>query len=448
MFIDPYVLASTDTAWCRRGHAIVSDFFQHLVDLLQNGEARTAIALLARCREDNRTHTGYSKGPPQGTAWGEEKATIFIDKLTESGVLDRGRIVDIEDGALLAEKIGPDTISDLMVNLLREQLCSYTLEQCELHGIPVGESQKMTAWQPGQGWVEFSSPMPAPDDMPIILVPRSILRNRPLLSTKAFLQDFLDHYVDTGDRRATRALERALQKEIPLKKKKDGSATVHRKKLADYINSEYSPKKIMTRIDAYFPDAREGYKSRARKDAAPTSAEAIELSRTDRQATDRDGIVEEMRRAARDADVAWAGTEVVGGLLAACHPLLQHPRVVQSTRKDTSVVSMSTTGRSGILRQVRATGADADLLVLVTRGSVDALLMHDEWLSKLVSENNGGGLLIVGSSISEECRRERPALSVRGRFATTFSELSDLVGDDLPAEIVVDRLTATVKTAS
>lgn len=445
VFIDPYAITTTRTPWCIRCHGIVTDFFQNVLDALRAGDRDTAMALLCEMREDNRTRTGFSKGEPQGTGWGPEKAELLIDALMSSEAFASGLIEDIEDGALFADKVGRDTISDAMVNILHEPLAEYTREQCELYGVPMNAKEKMKSWCPGNGWVTIETELPVAHDRSILLMPRTIVRKDLSLRPDQFLTDFLNEYIDPSNMNARRALEETLQGPIPTKGK-TGNIKTHKGKVRDKLKAKGTNKNVMARITRHFPEALKGFKTRARKGRPTLTPFELENLQPDRHSVDIAEVAAEMRLAAKNADDVWYSlVGVVGGLVAAFHPLLQHPQPVDGLKHGVAGAVMANTGTKGVLWQARRLGGKKqrpNVLVLTSAKPIDELLIRKIGHETLLGEADAGAAFFVGPSISKDVRASREALTKKGLFVVTMDELAEIVETDTEPDVAVDHLTS------
>ncbi len=448
VFIDPYAITITRTPWSQQCHQIVTDFFQKVLDALRADDRAAARALLCEMHEDNRPRTGYSEGQPQGTAWGPEKADLFIDRLISSEAFASGLIEDIQDGALFVDKIGRDTVSDAMVNILHEQLALYTREQCELFGVPLESREKMLTWRPGEGWVTIEVDLPIAHGESILLLPRSIVRKDLSLKPDRFLNDFLDEYVDRGNLSATRALEEALQEKVPTRGKNDKKRT-HRGKVRDKLKEKGTKKDVMARITRHFPDALKGFKERARKNRPALTPYELEELQGDRHSIDIANIVHEMRSAAENADDVWrAVVGVVGGLVAGFHPILQHPQPVDGVKKGVAGIIMANTATSGVFwqaRQVERGVTRPNLLVLTASKPIDDLLISEFGYEKMLTDADAGAALLVGPSLASETRGRRAELTKRGLMVATIEEVADVVEMDAEPEVAAEVFAKLVE---
>lgn len=448
VFIDPYVVATTRTAWCIRSHQIVSDFFQTLIGRLRQGDVDGAVALLCVSREDNRPRTGYSKRKPQGTGVGPDKAQILIERLMASAAFESGDIQELEDGALFADRIGLDTVSDLMVNLLHEQLAIYTLDQCTLLGVPAAASDQMRTWRPGDGWVTIDVRLPMTDGQPLILIPRSVVRTDLSLDPDAFLQHVLDD-VDRGDEHATRALEKALQQPVPTISYKNGKVRTHRGKLEELVRSRpVSKKAFVAQVVGNDANTLRAYKLKAQSNRSVLSPSDIEKLQRDLCPANRAAVAREVRQAVQNTrGVSPAFWEAISSLVVTFHPLLQHPRTAHTNIKGLVGFTMANAGANSVLGGlVRANGdpARTRVLVLTADQVLDLAFLNTLDLQRMLCEADASIAICVARGMQSAAYRARAQLREQGLVFTTFPELSQLMEARLAPEEAIHAFRTLV----
>ena len=86
--------------------------------------------------ESNETHLGLSRGRSRGHG----RARLFHGYhtvLRGSAAITSGIITALEETALLIPGIGPDLVSDLITNIIRQELIAYTQAMCRHYGVPL-----------------------------------------------------------------------------------------------------------------------------------------------------------------------------------------------------------------------------------------------------------------------------------------------------------------------
>jgi hypothetical protein len=231
LFVDPYALATGTDDWSRKCGASVSSYFQSLVEALRAGNVNRANYLASHLHEPNETRLGLSLGRPSGRGVGGAQAHSLLTALSQSTAVQTGFVEDLADCELMVDGIGPDKISDVTTNVIREQLIAYTQEQCSLLGIPMRRDVASGAlWQPNQGeWIERYEPLPVVDGSKVLLVPKRSVRWHVLLQHGEYYRHFVLNYLQANAEeipnlgslargRGGRVSKKTLEEAFPLSK--------------------------------------------------------------------------------------------------------------------------------------------------------------------------------------------------------------------------------------
>lgn len=230
LFVDPYALATGDDDWSRSCAVAVNSYFQSVVTALRAGQNERAEHLLSRLHEPNETRLGLSQGRPSGRGVGGMQAAQLLRALSESTAVQTGFVEDLADCELLVAGVGPDKISDITTNVIRELLIAYTQDQCRLLGVPMQQVASGPLWSPARGeWEERYVDLPVVDDTKVLLVPKRAVRWRVLLEHRDYYNNFVLNYLQAhADEqvglahlvrgRGNRVTKKALAEEFPLSK--------------------------------------------------------------------------------------------------------------------------------------------------------------------------------------------------------------------------------------
>lgn len=207
LFFDPYVFANEDDAFCEACDQSINSFFQRVLDCVVRKDHVKGRALLSHLNEPNEICFGWSEGKPRGRGIGKMQASQIYDQLAASEAAKTGLLTDLAECELFVEGIGPDKISDITANIIRNILIKYTNEQCELHGIkdlpkvPSGSLWNVEKLKWEVGYVN----LPVIEQTPTILVPKKVVRWMGDLSHqhqkyyRHFVLNFLrDQYLNSG----------------------------------------------------------------------------------------------------------------------------------------------------------------------------------------------------------------------------------------------------------
>jgi hypothetical protein len=142
---------------------------------------------------------GYSKEGKRGSGVGKFLTELIIETLNESASLLKRGVRHVEEMQLFSVGIGPDRVSDIVANLLKEFLIEYTQRQCELWNIPLTSHVPMQhvfdvkngSWQDGY----FDLPISPYDKTAMLFVPRRIVRTLPWINYDEFFKMEFSSYL-------------------------------------------------------------------------------------------------------------------------------------------------------------------------------------------------------------------------------------------------------------
>ena len=196
LFIDPSALKIMNTDWSRNCQRLISSYFRLVLENIRNGKKKKAKSLLVELSEPNETHFGHSMNQSQGRGMGQIRAIKIWEALSKSQAVKTGLVKDLEDTVLMIDGIGPDLISDIVTNIIREPLIQYTKVMCEKYGIPMTEFRTKKLWNPDKEIWErknlhqvVASVIGNPK--PLLLVPRELVRESITYNAEEFNSQYL-----------------------------------------------------------------------------------------------------------------------------------------------------------------------------------------------------------------------------------------------------------------
>ncbi|MGP4069738.1 hypothetical protein [Halobacillus sp. B29] len=139
LFIDPAFLAIKNDKLSFEASKTIRHFFQHLIDLISRNDMDSARRLFENLDEPNETRLGVSISSPKGKGVGSEDTQSILDSLIESKAIESGLVEELEDCLIFVDGFGKDKLSDMTTNIIKKHLIDYTINQCELWGIPLTE---------------------------------------------------------------------------------------------------------------------------------------------------------------------------------------------------------------------------------------------------------------------------------------------------------------------
>lgn len=265
LFVDPRAIIWLKSDWGRSCANLVHDFFSYVVAAIRDGKDKEAIAALRGLREPNETHLGLSVGISQGRAVGKEIALDLFEALQNSEAVKTGLVQDLDDATLLVEGVGPDLISDITTNIIREPLIEYTQAACVAYKIPMSPGvDSGLLWNPKQKrWFHKDVVLPVVDGDKLILVPKYIARRELSYNPGKYYRAYVAPALQEDELRAKSALVK-LTKHGP-----------HVTKTAIY--EKYgSSKAIIVEQTLKHPDALRAYRNeKARGNPSPGHSEYL-----------------------------------------------------------------------------------------------------------------------------------------------------------------------------
>jgi len=178
LFIDPRAFITIPSDWGNECIALIRDYFSVLLRAIRENNKSTGLYLLANLKEPKETGLGLSVQGRKGRGVGFERSEDLWEALCRSEAVQSGLVEDLEDTALMIEGIGPDMISDITTNVIREPLIEYTQAVCQVYGIPIQQDiPSGPLWNPrDHSWISNFVHLPSGEQGKLILVPKIIIR--------------------------------------------------------------------------------------------------------------------------------------------------------------------------------------------------------------------------------------------------------------------------------
>jgi hypothetical protein len=178
LFISPRALRALPDAWGHECTSLIQNFFTQVLRLIRSKKHAEAIALLRQLREPNETHLGVSRDKSKGRGLGSNKAEDAWAALARSKAIQSGLITDLEDTVLMIQNVSSDIVSDIVTNIIRAPLISYTQTVSKQYGIPlVADIDSGPIWDPvTKSWTNRYERLPVARDDKLLLVPKIIVR--------------------------------------------------------------------------------------------------------------------------------------------------------------------------------------------------------------------------------------------------------------------------------
>lgn len=213
LFIDPYAISIRGDDWSSKCQDHITNFFEKALSLIRSGKKESARMLLNGLSEPNETCLGLSKGPPSGRGVSGKQALDLYHALSVSSAAKTGLLQDLADCDLFVDGIGSDKISDITTNIIRRLLIQYTIDQCNLHGIPlVGKYPSGRFWDIDRGeWLNDFVELPVLNGKKIILVPKFSVRRKMSIDSHEFYNHHVLNFIQEEHLSSSSSLVRVLR---------------------------------------------------------------------------------------------------------------------------------------------------------------------------------------------------------------------------------------------
>jgi hypothetical protein len=197
--IDPFLMFKSRDEEFRRLHAVVISHFNSGVEAIRRGRPDLANEIFD-FPEVSAIGLGYTKSGKRGSGLGSYLRDLIIGTIQASPGLQERGVIHVEEMQLLAAQIGPDRISDISANILKNHLIEYTQRQAQLWDIPLkaGVPMPHVYDETSQSWVDIYVDLPVSptDGAPVLFVPRRIVRALPWINYDDFLQRDFRAFMD------------------------------------------------------------------------------------------------------------------------------------------------------------------------------------------------------------------------------------------------------------
>lgn len=264
LFLNAKAIRSLGTSWSEHCEELLSSFFNEVLQAIRSGEDERALSLLTVLKEPNETHLGLSKGESDGRGLGPKKAREIWNSMRRSKAVKSGLLTDLEDTVLLIDGVSVDIVSDIITNIIRGPLISYTQEVCEDLAIPLVDGVSSgPVWNPTSlEWdVDFVS-LPTPNDQKLILIPKEIVRINSDYDVDAYYRHFILEKLKTVEIEENTSLVHILKSG-----KNKGERKVYKTELMEKYGTQ--KKAVVIEQTDNFPELLHQYKA---ENSNPTPA--------------------------------------------------------------------------------------------------------------------------------------------------------------------------------
>jgi len=200
LFIDPLLLLEAGGEW-QEAHGELIGHFVHCYGLVARATGKQSLSAVAARRlltfpEPGEIGLGYTAAGTDGAGGGAQFAERMVDGIAVAIKAGLAQPEHIEEIGILNAGIGADRISDAAGNVLKHRFIRYTQEVARRHSLPVTAHKVRHARCVLQSarWVDELVDLPTNPETgkPIILVPRQILNDLPVLNAEDWFDSSLN----------------------------------------------------------------------------------------------------------------------------------------------------------------------------------------------------------------------------------------------------------------
>ena len=218
LFIDPCLIEARRNAWSIKAADIMESYFDNLFSAYEANDKGRVSELLSHAGEQNCTRLGYGNGEngKGNTANGLQDIFRPLERMIHE-IKTIGRAMDLP---VLISGFAEDGMSDLLTNILHEQLNQFTLEEMRKHGIQSNGENTFYAWdRENKSWKKIKKPGYFFLGKEVLLVPKSIVRKNYLFGVEQyFSRIILERMIDEGGYRDANG--KAIPKKAIVKAKR------------------------------------------------------------------------------------------------------------------------------------------------------------------------------------------------------------------------------------
>lgn len=189
LFIDPSLINGLLDDFCENSNNTITSFFNCIFDNFKNNNTEALKLLLNYGHEPNETKLGMSSGKPKGKGTTSDGLYDIFKDIAHRNLMDYELIEDPMDLCVFVHKFAEDKMSDLITNVIRNQLYQFTVAQCNNYGISLSENKTNLGkyWDiDASDWKTLYDYALLVNEKPILLVPKNIVRDKYIYSVNQY----------------------------------------------------------------------------------------------------------------------------------------------------------------------------------------------------------------------------------------------------------------------
>ncbi len=135
LYVDPFLLWKSPSLQDQSLHTAITNSFNHLNYLIKKGREEDAVKTLINLSECSEVGLGVSRSR-KGVKIGIKQANEILSLFADIPEYSQFGFTHFEVIQLYVSGISKDRVSDIACNYIKSFLIDYTIEQCEINGIP------------------------------------------------------------------------------------------------------------------------------------------------------------------------------------------------------------------------------------------------------------------------------------------------------------------------
>lgn len=178
LFLDPAAFYEGEGLFAEACSRDIEQFFEAVLHAAGTEDWDLGLRLLRGLSEPDEIQMGFSSGEPRGRGVGEKQAEQIFEAILRSKAVQSGLIRDLNDALIFVPGIGPDKVSDITTNIIRNHLIVYTQNQFAFYGKNI-DSLMPTGilWDSvNADWREGYDHIPVINNRKILLVPKRYVK--------------------------------------------------------------------------------------------------------------------------------------------------------------------------------------------------------------------------------------------------------------------------------
>jgi len=233
LFPDPTLIETGSDSFSRWCAVVVGSFFDAVFHACEQEDMVSLKSLLSHSTEPNESHLGYSMNRSMGRGASLDILFPIFSALIRQGLFAQKAVTTPNDICVLAPDFGQDRMSDLLTNILRNQLSEFTIAQCQRLGVPMDGVRRGYCWEESDGtWAYRKWICPIAYGKPVLLVPKGFVSRGYHLGTESYIQQQLLTYLQREHLRNQSSLcHRQLRKDGSMRIVKPTKKEVRRAEL-------------------------------------------------------------------------------------------------------------------------------------------------------------------------------------------------------------------------